>query len=215
MFGFLATAFLSGCSSCFVGAAPRFTGEHWYPVSCSSAPQPCVPSRAAWQSCMSAVQCSALLCARLLWRHTSTASPARRLTQQWLCTQMWIPCTLSLSSLNAASCSPQPAVSLAAICVGCHCWLRFWSLLGLAVSPQAVFCKAANPYLTPPCEVHPLLPSHGGRMTITEAQLCHELEHEYSSHRSKNIQKHLTVCLSPITQTLSPWLPESLVEHSN
>lgn len=33
------------------------------------------------------------------------------------------------------------------------------SLLGLAISPQEVFCKAANPYLTPPCGVHPLLPS--------------------------------------------------------
>lgn len=44
MSGFLATVFLSGCSCCFVAAAPRFTGEHWYSMSCSSAPQLCMIS---------------------------------------------------------------------------------------------------------------------------------------------------------------------------
>lgn len=46
MSGFLAAAFLSGCSCCSVSGAPRLTGEQGCPMSCSPA---AYPACSAWQ----------------------------------------------------------------------------------------------------------------------------------------------------------------------
>lgn len=169
-------------------AAPRFSGEHWRPLSCSSAACP------AWQGPCCPAEPRAVLCPPV-WGEPQPrrlASPSRQADRAGaLCSGLG-PCTASFHLWA------QPGVPLASS-------VTLSAVQGLSLTAGSAWpslpgqhCARCQP--VPDCS--PLL--HMGRRSLRHSSVWAPAQVELALLGSTpKAPKHLSVCLILVTQTLS------------